>query len=101
MKNLSHIQYVLPISDYSALAEVYCVHEDLVNVEWKREKFFINKEGKVVAHFEHPSETIRVELLNRFRTPKEQKDKIYLPSLMGMQMGTILSKFLMMVHIKF
>ena len=67
MKNLSHIQYVLPISDYSALAEVYCVHEDLEKVEWKREKFFINKEGKVVAHFEHPSETIRVELLSNER----------------------------------
>ena len=67
MKNLSHIQYVLPISDYSALAEVYCVHEDLEKVEWKREKFFINKEGKVFAHFEHPSETIRVELLSNER----------------------------------
>ena len=67
MKNLSHIQYVLPISDYSALAEVYCVHEDLEKVEWKREKFFINKEGKVVAHFEYPSETIRVELLSNER----------------------------------
>ena len=67
MKNLSHIQYVLPISDYSALAEVYCVHEDLEKVEWKGEKFFINKEGKVVAHFEYPSEIIRVELLSNER----------------------------------
>ena len=38
---------------------------------WRKQngkgKFFINKEGKVVAHFEHPSETIRVELLSNER----------------------------------
>ena len=67
MTTLSHIQYVFPISEDSPLAQVYCVHEDLNKKEWKREKFFINKEGKVVAHFEHPNETIQVELLSNKR----------------------------------
>jgi hypothetical protein len=50
---IKDIQIVQPVEKYNSLAEVSCTHEDLKNSNWKREKFFINKKGEVVAHFEN------------------------------------------------
>lgn len=48
---MKDIHTVQPICEHKSLAEIYCLHEDLKQTNWLRETFFIDKDGKTVAHF--------------------------------------------------
>jgi len=50
---LKNVQIVIPISKWNTLADVYCLHEYIGKTNWLREKFFIDINGKIVAHFQH------------------------------------------------
>ena len=78
--NIKNIETVLPITENRPLAEIYCFHEDLNKTNWLRETFFIDKDGRTVAHFKRNS-TFSVRQLtqqtNCLFVIKNYRDNIY------------------------
>ena len=77
---MKDIQFVQPICEHRTLAEIYCFHEDLNKTNWLRETFFIDKDGRTVAHFKRNSPfSVRqlTQQTNCLFVIKNYRDNIY------------------------
>lgn len=50
---MKRIQFVSPADQNNQLAAIYCMTRDINCTNWNKEVFFIDKIGKIVAHFKN------------------------------------------------
>lgn len=72
---IKNVQTVLPISKYNNLADIYCMNEECSKTRMLREKFFIDSEGKIVAHFQHENAFAIEQLTPKYKNLFVIKEK--------------------------